>query len=331
MDNRSEEQEVRSLWTRMKAFLFSRNVLVFLLSVLLASCLWLLVSLNKNYEASLAFPVRYDNLAADLECTMDLPETIEVKIKDKGLSLARELGRQQDTLVLDLSEYNLQADRKVTLNTARVFEKRIHDLLPPTTVVLDYYPTTITLEQVQLESKRVPVRARTHLEYAKQYYASDSLTITPDSVSLFGHRKALDTVRCVYTSLIEEKNIKDTLQWRAALQTPKHTKARPGYVLVTAPVEFFTEDSRNVPIHVSNVPKSVEVKLLPAEVNVTYLVGISRFKEVNANEFSIQIEYEELLRSNTNRHTVQLKEAPDYVRNPKIAQNEIQWVIQVTE
>ena len=47
------------------------------------------------------------------------------------------------------------------------------------------------------------------------------LTITPDSVSLFGHRKVLDTIPCVYTSLIEENNIKDTLQWRASLQPPK--------------------------------------------------------------------------------------------------------------
>ena len=77
--------------------------------------------------------------------------------------------------------------------------------------------------------------------------------------------------------------------------------------------------------------KSVVVKLIPAEVSVTYLVGISRFKEVNANEFSIVLEYEDLLRSNTNRHAIQLHEAPDYIRYPKLVQSEVQWVIQVTD
>lgn len=332
MDDKPKKKDVvRSLLGKAKAFVCSTNALVFLLCTALSFFLWLLVSLNRNYEARVTFPVRYDYLPADLECTVDLPETIEVKIKDKGMTLAMELRGKKDTLTLDLSEFNLQADRKITLNTARVFDKKTRELLPPTTVVQEYYPATITLEQIQLDTRRVPVRPLTRLKYARQHFPSDSVSVYPDSVSLFGNRKALDTIRFVNTELIEERGVKDTMRWTAALRTPPGVKAQPGRVTVTAPVEFFTEDSRDVPVLVTGTPDGVVVKLMPAEVTVTYLVGISRFNDVSANEFGITIDYRDLLRSNTSKTAVQLQRSPDYIHAPRLKTDEVQWVIQVVE
>ena len=87
------------------------------------------------------------------------------------------------------------------------------------------------------------------------------------------------------------------------------------------PVDIYTEKSVEVPLRGVNFPADKVLRAFPSKVQVTFQIGLSRFRQIGANDFHIYVSYEELLRLGSDKYTVKLKNVPkgvSYVRfNPE--------------
>lgn len=316
-------------WRKVKVFLLSRDTFIFLFFLGISAIFWLVMSLNKTYETRISIPITYLNTPQDIELTVDLPSHIVVKIKDKGTILLTYAQTRFSPLVVDFSQYNMHgAQDKWSIPTTSTFDKEVKELLNPTTQMLDFYPPVIEIEKRTLSQKKVAIVPRAHLSYARQYYPSDSLQLYPDSTTLYGIKEVLDTIQCVHTHLIEASDLNDTLTTTARIDIPDNCKANPAEINMVAPIEFYTEGKQMVPVKVTGVPKKMRVRTFPSEVEVTYMAGFSQFKSIIPADFTVTIQYNDLISSNQTTERLQLEQYPPFVIKPKLNPDRVKWIIE---
>ena len=65
-----------------------------------------------------------------------------------------------------------------------------------------------------------------------------------------------------------------------------------------------------VPLRGVNFPADKVLRAFPSKVQVTFQVGLSHFRQINADDFHIYVSYEELLRLGSDKYTVKIKNLP---------------------
>ena len=108
----------------MKAFLTTRDALIFLFFLICSAIFWLTITLNKTYELSVEFPIEYVNIPPELEFTTELPDSFSVKLKDKGTSMLAYQYKEFDPVIINFSEYSVYSNSNSwSISTTTHFEK----------------------------------------------------------------------------------------------------------------------------------------------------------------------------------------------------------------
>ena len=316
----------------MKAFLISRDALIFLFFLICSAIFWFTNTLNKTYELNVNFPIKYVNVPPELEFTTELPNYFSVKLKDKGTTTLVYQYTNFDPVIINFNDYSVYSSNNTwSIPTATLFEKFIKKQIDQSSIIIDYYPEEIVIEKKLLDSKKVKVETRINLNLQKQYFLCDNITTSPDSITLYGYKEILDTLTCVYTQEYTSEKLKDTLNTVLLLDIPEHCKANPSKINVTAPIEFYTESDIDLSITIKNLPQNISVKTIPEKLNVSFLVGLSKYKEIRPSDFILSLDYEVLRKSDSNYETVTLESYPTYIKNPYLKDNKVKWLIEFVE
>jgi YbbR domain-containing protein len=255
-----------------------------------------------------------------------------VKLKDKGTSTIIYQYRKFDPIVINFNDYSVYSNSDSwSIPTSTHFEKYIKKQIDQSSVILDYYPDEIVIEKKLLDSKKVEVKSLVNINLQKQYFLCDDIITSPDSIILYGYKEILDTLDFVYTQEYTSEKLKDTLNAVLQLNIPKHCKANPSKVNVIAPIEFYTESEIELSIRVKNLPENIVVKTIPEKLNVSFLVGLSKYKDIRPSDFILSIDYESLRRSNSNIQAVTLESFPTYIKQPFLKENKVKWLIEFVE
>lgn len=316
----------------MKAFLISRDALIFLFFLICSAIFWFTNTLNKTYELNVNFPIEYVNVPPELEFTTELPNSFSVKLKDKGTTTLVYQYTNFDPVIINFNDYSVYSSNNTwSIPTATLFEKFIKKQIDQSSIIINYYPEEIVIEKKLLDSKKVKVETRINLNLQKQYFLCDNITTSPDSITLYGYKEILDTLTCVYTQEYTSEKLKDTLNTVLLLDIPEHCKANPSKINVTAPIEFYTESDIDLSITIKNLPQNISVKTIPEKLNVSFLVGLSKYKEIRPSDFILSLDYEVLRKSDSNYETVTLESYPTYIKNPYLKDNKVKWLIEFVE
>ena len=61
----------------------NKNIISYLICVVIASSVWLLNSLNKEYSTVLTYPLKYSNLPEDKYSISELPHQLKLEVQAK--------------------------------------------------------------------------------------------------------------------------------------------------------------------------------------------------------------------------------------------------------
>ena len=312
---------------KIKDFLLSdksREFLIFLFFFFIAGGFWLLQTLNNDYEAEFSIPVRLKGVPNHVVLTSEPPSELRIKVKDKGTVLLNYmLGKSFFPVNIDFSESKVP-DNHVKIYASEL-EKKIAGQLNVSTRLLSVKPDT--LEYSTGKSKLVPVKLEGKVVAGRQYYISDTI-YSPDSVLVYAPVAILDTITAAYTQKVNFENVMDTLKQRIALAGVKGAKFVPGAIDLTLPVDIYTEKTVEVLLRGINFPADKVLRAFPSKVQVTFQVGLSRFREVNASDFVVNVSYEELLKLGTDKYTVKLKSLPRGVSHVRIHPEQVDFLIE---
>jgi hypothetical protein len=316
---------------KLKRLRHDRRFFVFLVCLGISTFMWFLNALSKDYETTLDFPVNYANPPENLYLANDPPASFEITINAHGFALLRnKFQMKQQPIVLDIKRLIAvsEATGKQTYRVRTVnLYNRILAQLNEEVKIQEIRPESFLLVLDNLKSKLVKVVPDIQVDFAPQYNISSKIRVTPEFVTIYGPGAFIDSVETIYTKPLKSFKIKKPVDETVGLiASPKITPS-PDNVKISIPVEEFTEKKVSVPITLTGKPSNISVKLFPSEIEVSFLIGLSKYSEITSNDFSFSIPFYEL-RDGVASVPVTLDKKPDFINELKFSPQSVEFLIE---
>lgn len=314
---------------KLKSFLFSKDVLSFLVFLLLSASFWFVNTLNKDRELELTIPVSYTGIPQDIMFVDQLPAEINVKVKDLGKNLwyymTNKLGSVNVNFTQTFLENGLVSVPNTGLHTA------INDKLLPTSTILEINPENIVSKYIRLYSRTVPVELIADISPESQFMLSRKVEPVPDKIDIFGPKAIIDEIKSVPTEKLVVSQLKDTLRKTVLLVANKDVRYSVDKVSVDVYVEMFTERKVILPVQIINCPENIAVRTFPAETKAVFNIGVSHFKFFDPNDIQIILDYEKIAKSNLSKQKLQVINHKPYISNVRIYPDEVEFLLEKKE
>lgn len=296
--------------------------------LLVALVFWLLNVLSAQYNMRITYSVNYTGSNPNF-VVEGVQDELFLQVKADGFDLIKyyfQVGKPEiniDVSKLYLSKKESGKLKKISSKTLLAeFSGQIESGL----ALQQIYPDSLALRIFEKGYKNVPVKLRHRLSFEKQHTLFDRISVKPPVVSVSGPKAMIDTLDYIYTDSLVLEKLSSTATQRVKLQSAKNITVDPDAVLVSIPVEEFTEQRIEVPVTLINVPDSLEVKVYPDKVLLTMIVPLSKYKQVLPDQFSAIADMQEGLEGKE-RLKVELKIQPDAVQVRKMEPSKVEFIM----
>ena len=327
-----------SIWLKQlneKGISIDRDVFVFVFFLLLSFVFWYLNSLGKEIESDVRYPVRYINLPKERVLTDGLPARLELNLKGPGYSILKlKFSGNRAPLVFDISTINyrrVQGSRLLhyyimTSGMIPSLEKQLRAECEITSIK----PDTLFFSFDRILTKSVPVVPDIEVSTVRQYFVKGSLVVEPDTIKISGPEPLIDTINNIRTKYRKFSGLSEQVKKSMSLRIPKNIFASLKKVMVTIPVEQFTEAEIVVPVHIINKPDSLDIKIFPDEVTVKGLVAVSDYKKFQDIPFEVVLDVAKANLNSNNKIPVEFRNVPPFVNSMRLSPSQVDFLIEKT-
>ncbi len=316
-----------------KTLRLKREYLIFLGFLALSSLFWLLKTLEKTYETEYGFNIDfYDKKGYVFD--EGLPKEVTLTVEETGFDLLRyKLNPNFQTVSLSLEELIQRRERRRSTGNFFLLSSDIKGpiarYLPSTTTIKNIQPDTLYIRFGRQVQKKIPVSFNGKVIPARQRMISGNIRLTPDSVTIFGSARILDTLLSVRTEFETFDNVKDTLSQTIRLQKIPGIEFAQNRFNIMIPVETFTEKTVNVPVIGIGFPNNMQVRTFPGLVQVSFFVGVSRFSTVDERNFKAWVDYNDIKNGGENQLKVTVETDQKWIENMKVSPEMIDFLLEI--
>ncbi len=265
-----------------------KRALTIALSVLIATLLWGIVTLNQVYTPTFVLPVKIVGIPDSLHLTELKTDQINIRVSGLGLDLIwGNVKLRKDTVQIPFSEVS---EGQAYLSS-REFAGRVEDAFTGTVKFQEASPLQIELAYEAEVKKEVPVIFNAELRLKPSYQLERPPQFENLFVTLYGPPTILDSLESWPT----EPDLVISIDQQTRIDVPLASPP-PGIHLspksVTIPVkpQRYTEAKLEIPIKVTGIPEELEVRknvekltlscLIPAR---NYRTTLSKFRDYSLN------------------------------------------------
>ncbi|MDR3253135.1 MAG: hypothetical protein LBT35_06220 [Tannerella sp.] len=308
-----------------------KEILIFGFFLLLAFSFWLLLNLQQDGQRKITRRLNYEDLPLDWVLAADTPQTINILLKDRGLTLLSYLWQAKSTPVnISVSDLAKSNDTILFLSH-ELLEKAVARQLQllNTSNIVSIEPGEIRLHIDRMSNSVLPVAPNIDVQTKAGFRMSDSIRVLEDGVKVYGSKKTLDTMRFISTKPLAFKNLSAKKEVTLELDLPAGIKAERTSVKALISVEEYTEKKLRVGVVCPNIPSNYVLRLFPASVEVICSLPLSQFKALNAEELEIMIPFSDFkAKQTTGKIALKLTKSPAYAVNPVIVPEELEFIIE---
>jgi len=260
-----------------------RDVLTFLLFVVLATILWYGHAMQSVRNTRVPVLIQYTGKPGAIGLGEEgLPDTVMIEVRDAG---ARLNAYHSDPLhlTIDLRTY-IHGEKGTIRVPSDALRRSISDILQGTSRLIETSPEEIVCTYFTEQEKTVAVVWNGDISMANEYQMVDAPLFERTKIKLYGQDKAINAVDTIYTERLVLNGISDTMNIRAALVIPRGMRAETDSVNVRIIAERFTEKKFIVPIRVKGVPEGCRIRLFPHEAEVNVRMGMTHFAQVKPTD-----------------------------------------------
>ena len=208
-----------------------RNIGLKLLSLLLAFCVWFVVSTPRREpvsERAFAAPLSLVRIPRDFVITTQVPDTVTVRLRGRASDL-RSLSSQNLEVTLDLN-WVTPGEANITLGRQAI-------AVPPEIEVVSMEPSKVRFRVEQLRQKTVAVRPFLIGQPPRGYLAGDP-SVNPDHALVSGPASMMRNLEDVTTERIIMTGRTDTFVQNVTVVTdsPLLRVIDPALTQVTVPI-----------------------------------------------------------------------------------------------
>lgn len=323
-------QIISQTFERIKAIRLSNNIISYLICVAIASIVWLLSTLNKDYTTELTYPVKYINLPEDKYPLSELPAQLRLEVQAKGfVLLSYRLKTSFLPITINFNTYSkhLKDNKDIfeyTLYTDDIKDK-MSSQIDSDIKLLNIYPESIEFQFATAKQKKVAIRP--NIDYTlKQQYILTQMTAIPDSISVSGPALIIDTLQYIATEPLHLKKLSKNTSRTLNLASSPNLYFKAETVEVLLEIEQFTEMKRTLPITILNIPDSMNIRLFPPQINISYDIGLSKYDQVSDQDFVFSVDYPK--NSKTDFLEVKITQSPDFVKNISYSPKQVEYILE---
>ena len=311
----------------------NQKILTFLFFLLLSVIFWLLNALDQDYTTVITYPVHYSNFPKNKVLIGDVPNRLSLNVSAHGYTLLRfKLNSRKIPIIFDVrssSLYKVPGESSTTYYVlTRLARDRIATQLGSNIQVHDILPDTLYFQFAEVVTKMVAVEPSVKISLSKQFMIKGGITAEPDSIKISGPNIVIDTINKVFTKLTEVNDVNSTVKRTVSLEDINKVSFARKRVTIVIPVEKFTEGNMKIPVHVINQPDSIDLKLFPSTVKVSYIVPLSDFTKVKPSQFNFTIDYNDIRASSENKPRINLEKYPDFISSVQFSPKTLDYIIE---
>ena len=247
-----------------------RDLAVFMLALLLAFSIWLIHNLGLKYNDYLTASVK-------AECNIEGHTNISLNTSDV---IARCRATGYKAIMSDIKARRRPVT--VTFNKSVMRHKEGDLFYVLSSDLTEYthliYGDGVTLEYFvsdsvffrfpEVDHKKVPVQPVYSVSYMPQHISKGELEIIPDSVTLYGQARVLETIDKVLTDPIKHSYLSSDIQGLVRLEKIKDVRMSVSEVHYLLDVSRYVEMNMTLPITVENVPSDKKLIVFPSKADV---------------------------------------------------------------
>ena len=314
----------------VRNFLFSsanREFLTFFFFLVLSSIFWLMTALNETYEREVSVPAYLVNVPKNVVITSDMEDTVRVTVRDKGFALlayiygegVRPININFQSFVTRQSGYGVVPSQELM--------KMINQRFSGASKVVQVKPDRLDFYYNYGQSRQVPVKMAGIVVPGKSFYLART-RFWPETVTVYGSKQTLDSLRYVKTVPINITNFNDTVVKTVALEKIKGVKIVPNTVRIGLYPDILTEETIEVPVTAVNMPEGKVLRSFPQRVTVNFIVGASMFRSISSDQFAVVVDYNELIEHPSDKCNIYLRQCPQGVRNARLQMTQVDYLIE---
>lgn len=266
------------------------KIVVFIVALILALCLWFLVNLSRTYVLNINLPIELGNMPEDRALAEDLPGFATVSVQAEGWKLIN-LYNNPPQVFVDVAngEVNLYDQVQQQMNAV------------PDIEVQKVQPLILSLDLEERVSKTVPVNINVEVRFGEQYNFVGDPSITPDSVTISGAATLVEEINFWETDSVTLRNVRDDISTSVPLmQPPSLLTLSRSDIQYTADVAEYTEGESRVFVRTRDMPETQNITFSPAFVSVKYSVPIEEYTAVqDLNPISANVPWDAIQRDST--------------------------------
>lgn len=312
----------------IKKVVISREVATFCFFLLVSSLMWLMFTIGTQREMVIPAPVVYYGIPDNIKMTKQLPSEVQFTVEDDGSQLLSYFFSKLDTVKIDLTDQfsGERGLKEVKINYLPYIQEKMN-VISTSCKIVEVEPALFTSSYKKVYTRRVKVALGSGIRTGLQYTLKDSVVIEPREILIRGEHQTIDSIQYVYVDSISEVFTKSKTIY-APLAHIKGVELLTKSVLVKVNIERQTEKSFTLPIEYVNVPDNVNIHLFPAEAEVIFNVGLSRFNNLKDDDFKIVFDYDT---RNEENHTCKLQLVNSGVQQGftyRISPEEVEYILE---
>lgn len=277
------------------------RIVVFIVALILALCLWLMVNLSRDYNLNLELKINLTGLPQNKALAKDFPETATVSVTGEGWKL--------------ISLYNNPPSINISVNNSEVnlYDQVQQQMTAAAIELQKVQPLILTLDLEERITKKVPLRSNVDVSFEQQYDFLESPRLIPDSVSISGARSLIRSINEWSTDSVRIKNVSRNVEQMVPLRNPGELiNLSTTQVTFRARVVQFTEGEENVEIITRNLPKGRNVSYSPSSITVKYDIPLTEYTKIkNKKLFNAYVTYQQIANDSTGFVRPQIEQVTD--------------------
>ena len=297
---------------------------------LIASVLiWMLITLSKEYTATLRFPLKYSDFPQDKLLQKEPLSEIDVIVKSSGFNILK--SRLSDkNFVFNAKSLNKKSSSQyyfLTRNQFKSVQKQLQSGVQLQEISLD----TIFLDLGSLISKKVPLKPNLEINYHIGYDILESVSMDPDSILISGPKGQIENIKIINLELLKLEDVKSDFSKNVKIILPENTgniKLNSKFTKISGEVEKFTEGTFKISFKVLNLPKDINLTTLNKTIEVVFVVALSNFDKVNKDFFEVVCDYNIAKENKLNYLIPKVTVNSRLIKSFKVIPNKIDFLIQ---
>lgn len=320
--------QIKVLFNRLHQLVTSargKEVLLFLLFLLISYIFWLLLTLNNEMQEDLDVPVAITDVPDSVTLISELPPAVKVSVRDKGSVLLRYKWGSSKVMKINWKDYT-ETNNKLLLNKADL-AARLRDYFGGGSQIVTIIPDSIRINYTTSPGRRVVVRVNADIHPAMGYIVNGPIRSNVDSVWLYSVNDLPHSLTSVETVPVVRGGLNDTTYIEARIDPIPGVRIIPDHVRLAIPVEPLIARKQKAPIVVKNLSESMSMITFPSSVEVSYLVPMSSYNS-EPYEVNAYVDYNDLSRCTGGKLPVTLSLLPDLYHNTEMSPDSVEYIVE---